>query len=144
FKHALTQEVAYQSVLTDRRKELHRRAGAAMEATFADRLGEFEGVLAEHFRNGEQWEKAADYLIRAGDASDQLFAWPEARRHYDEALAALGHLRDTDETRRRRVDVLTKRVSTSISADPPERNVERLAEAESLMQSLADGTPDAD
>src|SRR5207237_10726940 len=102
------------------------------------------GVPDEHFRNGEQWDKAADYLVRAGDASDRLFAWQEARRHYDEALAALGHLPDSDGNRRRRVDVLIKRASTSISADPPERNVERLAEADTLMQSLADGTNGAD
>ena len=146
FKHALTQEVAYRSLLAPRRKELHRKVGAVMEALFAERLGEFHSIVAEHFFRGEAWDKAADYFIRAGDAATRLYAHAEARVHYGKALESLVHLPDTVENRRRRVDTTIKQVSVSLSADSPERNLARLAEVEPLAQALPspDGAPGGD
>jgi class 3 adenylate cyclase/tetratricopeptide (TPR) repeat protein len=145
FKHALTQEVAYQSLLVPRRKELHRRVGEAMEVLFAERLPEFYGILANHFARGEAWEKAADYLIQAGDAAARLYAYAEARQHYLGALEALARLPDTDETRRRRVDTTTQFASVALAGDP-ERNLALLTAAEPLAQALPgpDGTPGGD
>src|SRR5207253_2621719 len=95
FKHALTQEVAYATLLSDQRRELHRRVGDAIEAIFEDRLGHFDPILAEHFRRGERWDKAADYAIRAGDAAARLYAATEARLHHGRALEALAHVPDS-------------------------------------------------
>ena len=142
FKHALTQDVAYESLLRPRRRELHRRVGAAMEALFADRIGEFAPIVATHFYRGEAWASAATYLIRAGDAAARLFATPEARQHYGRALEALSHLPDTVEHRGLRVDTTIKLVNVSIGSDPPELNLTRLAGIESLVRDTAT-RPDA-
>jgi class 3 adenylate cyclase/tetratricopeptide (TPR) repeat protein len=136
FKHALTQEVAYQSMLAPRRKELHGRVGQAMESLFADRLSEFHSILAGHFLRGEVWEKAADYLIKAGDAAARLYAHNDARLHYSEAADALAHVPLSDDNRRRRADSLMKLVSVSFLADAPERSQGRLSEAETLVKGL--------
>jgi predicted ATPase len=67
FKHALTLEVAYGSVLVERRKLLHERAGQALEAMFADQLEDNLGELAHHYERSNNVAKAAEYLQRAGE-----------------------------------------------------------------------------
>jgi class 3 adenylate cyclase/tetratricopeptide (TPR) repeat protein len=136
FRHALTQEVAYQSLLSPRRKSLHRKVGEAMEALFAERLGEFHALLARHFLRGEAWEKAVDYLIKAGDAANRLYAHAEARLHYSAALQALEHVPDTIENRRCVIDTTTSFMSVSWIAEPPERNLARLAHVEPIARDL--------
>lgn len=66
FKHALTQEVAYNSLLHKRRKEIHERIGKAIEQVYAERLSEFFEMLAYHFDQGEVWDKAVEYYVKAG------------------------------------------------------------------------------
>ncbi len=67
FKHALTQEAAYNSLLLKRRKVFHLKVGEALEELFLDRVDEFSGLMAYHFEAAEADEKALDYLQRAGD-----------------------------------------------------------------------------
>ena len=85
FKHALTQEVAYNSLLLQRRKELHHRIATAIEEAYADRLSDYDQVLAEHFRHAEVRDKALAYLLRAGEKAAKAFATHEALALYDEA-----------------------------------------------------------
>jgi class 3 adenylate cyclase/tetratricopeptide (TPR) repeat protein len=146
FRHALTQEVAYQSLLAPRRKELHRKVGEALEELFAERIAEFTTIIGDHYLRGEAWGRAFDYLIQAGDAAARLHAHAEARLHYARALQAPAHLPDTEENRRRRVDALIKQTASSSRADSPEENLARLAEAERLVKELPgpDGTPGGD
>jgi len=94
FKHALTHEVAYNSLLVQRRKEIHRLIGLAVEELYADRLAEQHEVLAYHFSKGEEWDKALAYLLKAAEKAAQAFATREAVALYDEALEAAGHLGD--------------------------------------------------
>ncbi len=63
FKHALTQEVAYESLLKQRRREIHGRIGQAIEALYSDRLEEHYEVLARHYEQSGNSAKAIDYLI---------------------------------------------------------------------------------
>jgi predicted ATPase len=86
FKHGLIQETAYNSILERRRRELHELIARSVEALFADRLEEFYAVLAYHFSQAEQWEKAQDYLIKAGDQAGRLAGNAEAVAHYQGAL----------------------------------------------------------
>ena len=88
FTHALTQDVAYASLLAQRRRDLHGRIGAAIEALYADRLEEHVDVLAYHFSRAEQWERAFGYLVRSAEKATRAFALREALAVYDEALAA--------------------------------------------------------
>lgn len=90
FKHALIHDAAYESILNQRRKELHARAGQAIERIFAGRLEEFYGVLAYHFARAERWEKAQEYLFKAGDRAERVAGDAEALSHYRHAVAAYG------------------------------------------------------
>jgi predicted ATPase len=136
FKHALTQDMAYQSLLASRRRELHRQVGEALEALYQDRMSELRSVIGAHYLRGGAWEQAVTHLVAAGDASARLYSHAEAREHYTKALEALSHLSDTEEHRRRRVDTTLSLVSVSFVAVPPERNLQRLAEAETLALDL--------
>jgi class 3 adenylate cyclase/tetratricopeptide (TPR) repeat protein len=93
FKHAVIQDVAYQSLLVQRRKEIHRAVGRAIEELYPDRLAEHCGELAHHFVEGEQWPEAFRYSILAGDRAAHAFASAEARRHYAQALEVAGRAR---------------------------------------------------
>jgi hypothetical protein len=86
FKHALTHDVAYESLLRQRRKVLHRRAGEVIEELYADRLPEFYETLAWHYVHGETWPKAVDYLVKAADKARSRYAYPEATRFCAEAI----------------------------------------------------------
>ncbi|MDX1413244.1 MAG: adenylate/guanylate cyclase domain-containing protein, partial [Candidatus Promineifilaceae bacterium] len=88
FNHALVQETTYEAMLFRKRRELHARVGQAIEEIFADRLEEFYGVLAYHYARAEEWEKAQEYLFKAGDQAGQVAADAEALAHYQQALAA--------------------------------------------------------
>jgi len=87
FKHALVQEATYQSIAEDRRRQLHRRVAQCFEISFADRVEEFFSLLAYHYARAEEWEKAQDYLFKAGDQAERIAADAEALAHYKDALA---------------------------------------------------------
>jgi class 3 adenylate cyclase/tetratricopeptide (TPR) repeat protein len=146
FRHALIQDVAYQSLLGPRRHELHREVGEAMETLFADRATELRGIIAEHFLRGEEWAKAVELLAAAGDAAASLYAHAEARQHYTQALSALEHLPDTADARRRRFDLVIKRVRVSFIAEGPDRILSMMDDLEALARELPgpDGTPGSD
>src|SRR4030095_9096500 len=67
FKHALTHDVAYNSLLVQRRKELHGLVGLAIEELYTDRLAEQYEVLGHHFSKAEEWAKGLDYLLKAAE-----------------------------------------------------------------------------
>ena len=91
FKHALTQEVAYEALRPDRRTDLHRAVGLALETLHAERLVEHCEVLARHFSKAEEWPKALDYFLMAAKKAAQAFAIREAIALYNQALEAAGH-----------------------------------------------------
>ena len=138
FKHALTQEVAYQTLLTPARKVLHRKVGEALELIFRDRIEEFAGVLAYHFFSAESWQKALDYSIRSGDAAFRVYAYPEARGHYGRALECLKHFEADREHLRQKIEVTVQLVGASLHAGIPEKNLVMLDEAERIAESLND------
>jgi class 3 adenylate cyclase/tetratricopeptide (TPR) repeat protein len=86
FKHALTQDVAYESLLTTRRQSLHEAAGHALETLYHASLTERSEELSYHFRLGEVWEKAFDYLTRSGNKARRAYANQEALTFYTQAL----------------------------------------------------------
>src|ERR671920_364092 len=94
FKHALTQEAAYEALLFRRRKELHRRAGEVLEQLYPEQRGELTSVLAYHFQLGEEWQRAADYAMRAGGQAVKVYALREALEYYENACRALTKIPD--------------------------------------------------
>lgn len=138
FKHALTQEVAYKTLLSPARKYLHQRVGQAMEAIFGQRIEEFTGILAFHYVNGEAWEKALEYSTRAGDRAARLYAYSESREHYHHAIECLRHLPDEPENQRKKVDLILHLVNVSLQSAAPEQNLALLVEAEKIAAVLND------
>jgi predicted ATPase len=104
FKHALTQEAAYRTLLTAQRQELHHRVAVTLEALFPDRLEEHYGSLAHHFlaaaQDDEAVAKAIEYAVRAGERNMALPAYAEAVRFYHMALEALARQNSVDEAQR--------------------------------------------
>jgi pimeloyl-ACP methyl ester carboxylesterase len=89
FKHALTHDVAYETLLRQKRRELHRRTGQVIEELYADRLPEFYETLAFHFTRGESWEKAVDYLLKSALKARASFDYPEGNRLCTQAIEIL-------------------------------------------------------
>lgn len=85
FQHALVQEAIYAALDPARRRELHGRVAAAIEAVFADRLADFHGMLAYHYARAERLEQAEAYLFQAGEAAARAAASREALSYFEEA-----------------------------------------------------------
>jgi ABC-type oligopeptide transport system substrate-binding subunit/class 3 adenylate cyclase len=96
FKHSLTQEAAYNSLLIERRREFHRRVAEALEDLFANQMEDFYGLLAHHYDAAGMGEKAATYLLRAGDKARVENAFEEARKHYRRAVDLLQGMEDVE------------------------------------------------
>lgn len=94
FKHALTHDVAYSTLLLARRRALHRIVAAAIEDLYADRLLEHYEALAHHYYQGQEWQKALDYLVKAGDKATAAYANREALDYYERALEVCQKLRE--------------------------------------------------
>ena len=105
FKHALTQDVAYDGLLTHRRQALHGAAGRALEELYADRLEEISGSLAYHFDRSEIADKAVTYLTRVADKAARIYANADALTHLTAALAHIGRLSDGPARDRMLLDV---------------------------------------
>ena len=104
FKHALTHEVAYGSLLLERRRGLHARLVEALEALTADRVAEQVERLAHHALRGEVWDKAVTYCQQAGARAGPRRV-PRGGGLFDQALQALAHLPEDDDTRERAIEL---------------------------------------
>ena len=105
FKHALTHEVAYSSLLQERRRVLHARIVAALEALYADRLAEQVDRLAHHALRGEVWDKAVAACRQAGTKALTHSAYREAVTYFEQALGALQRLPEHPDTQAQAIDL---------------------------------------
>ncbi len=140
FKHALTHQVAYNSLLVERRRTLHAKILEAIELLYADRLAEQVERLAHHAFQGEVWSKAAAYLRQAGAKAVGRSANREAVVYFKQALGALGHLPENRDT-------LEQAIAIRIDLGPALRTIKRSSdpeveqtytEARELCQRLGD------
>jgi class 3 adenylate cyclase len=138
FKHALTHEVAYGSVLQERRRMLHARIVEAIERLYPDRLAEQVELLAHHAFHGEVWEKAATYLRQAGDKAADRSAHREAVSYFEQALEALKHLSESRKTIEQAIDIRIDMRSSLQPLGEQAKVFERMREAEALAESLND------
>jgi tetratricopeptide (TPR) repeat protein len=138
FKHALTHEVAYGSLLQERRRALHTRIVEALEARVGDPSAEQVERLAHHALRGEVWAKAAAYCRQAGEKALARSVHREAAAYFEQALQALAHLPEQHDRREQAIDLrLALRTALSPSGHP-ERLLACLREAEALAEALAD------
>ncbi len=106
FKHAITQEVAYASLLRKRRRQLHEQIGRAIEGLYAERIEEHYELLAYHFVQSNNTAKAVEYLDLANQKTAQANAMEDAKGHFDKAMELLHTLPDLEENRERRISLL--------------------------------------
>ena len=138
FKHALTHEVAYGSLLQERRKTLHARIVDAVERLYPDRLDEHAERLAYHAVRGEVWEKAVAYCRQAGAKGIARTAYREAVAWLEQALAALQHLPTQRETMEQGIDLRLDLRTALIPLAEHGRLLECLREAEAMAEALGD------
>jgi tetratricopeptide (TPR) repeat protein len=138
FKHALTHEVAYGSLLQERRRGLHARLVEAIEVLAPERVAEQVERLAHHALRGEVWDKAVTYWQRAGDRADDRAALREAVASFEQALQCLDHLRVRGDTRVLAIDLLLALGRSLNSLGEYRRNRALLGEAEALARALDD------
>jgi class 3 adenylate cyclase/tetratricopeptide (TPR) repeat protein len=115
FKHALTHEVAYGSLLADRRRGLHAALVGAIERLYADRLDEHVEELAHHARRAGLRDGAIRYLHRAGDRAAARSAHREAAAFYEQALAELREQPETPDALAVIIDVLIARANALVA-----------------------------
>ena len=138
FKHALTHEVTYQSLLHERRRALHARIVDAIERLHGDRLAEPVERLAHHAFHGEVWDKALTYLRQAGAKAFARSANHEAVGHFEQALEVLRHVPEQWETIQHAIDVRIDLRHALNSLGEFSRMHTVLREAEALAEPLGD------
>ena len=106
FKHALTQEVAYNSLLQTRKKEIHKKVAQSIEALYPDRMEEYYELLAYHYKRSDDAEKALDYLDKANQKAARRNAMKEAMAYFDEAMEILDTLEVTPENQKLRISLI--------------------------------------
>jgi len=138
FKHALTHDVAYASLLQQRRCELHGRIAEAIEALYADRLNEYAEQLAHHALRGQLWDKAVRYSRQAGTRALDRSAAREALAHFDQARVALQELPESRERTEQRIDLCFEQRNALFPLGEFARLGEVLNEARALAEGLGD------
>ena len=138
FKHALTHEVAYNSLLQERRRALHTRIVEAIEGLSADRLTEQVERLAHHALRGEVWDKALAYCRQAGAKAAARSAYREAVAYFEQALTALQHLPEHRETLEQAIDLRLDIRNALIALGELGAIFDHLREAETLATALDD------
>jgi class 3 adenylate cyclase/tetratricopeptide (TPR) repeat protein len=138
FKHALTQQVAYETLLQDRRRALHARIVEALEALAGDRVAEQIERLAHHALRSEVWDKALVYCRQAGYKALTQMALPEVIAHFEQALVALQHLPESRVTYEQAVDLHLDLRWAFHPLGEFERGFDHLRTAEILAEALRD------
>ena len=143
FRHALTQEVAYNSLLVKRRNEIHEKIARAIEELYAERLEEFFEMLAYHYSRSENVSKAGRYLKLSGDKAKGNFSLSESFRFYREAVNLLRDQPETRDNSRVRLDILQAMAYPMMMLGHPDGSLEFLEEGENLARDLGDRTAQA-
>jgi len=138
FKHAMTREVAYASLLRERRVTLHARAAHALETLGAGRLDEHVEELADHAERGAIWDKAVEYLQRSGLKAYSLYANADAAAFFERALTVLKKLPETPDNLRLAVDLRFQLRNALLPSFETDRILRSLDELEPILARLGD------
>jgi tetratricopeptide (TPR) repeat protein len=136
FKHALTHEVAYGSLLQERRRVLHTRIVDALEAFGSERVVEQVERLAHHAMRGEVWDKALVYCRQAGEKARMQSGRREAMGYFEQALSALQHLPKQRDTIEQAIELRLTMRTVLRELGGLERVLALLHEAEVLAEAL--------
>jgi len=107
FKHALTQEVIYDSILTRRKKELHNKIGQSIEQVYKDNLHDHCGILAEHFISGDNFKNGAKYCRLAAKKAEKAVALHDTIAYGEKQVTCLEKLPKTEDLEKNIIDART-------------------------------------
>ncbi|MDH3559223.1 MAG: guanylate cyclase, partial [Deltaproteobacteria bacterium] len=138
FKHALTQEVAYNSLLLKRRKEIHTRIGRAIEELYAERLEEFYEMLAYQYSRSDSLEKACRYSRLSGEKAEGNYSHREACDFYKGAIDLLNKSPETAENKKEKLEILYLMRAPLIFLGYPEGTLGLHQQGEQLAKELGD------
>ena len=138
FKHALTREVAYNSLLLRRRKEIHESIGKAIEEIYTARLEEFYEILAHHYSKGDELEKSYEYLRLSGEKASKNFSNWDAIKYFKDALAVLKNQDQTEEIIREEIKVLLSMYVNYLFLGAPKESLQFIKEGEILSKKIGD------
>jgi predicted ATPase len=138
FKHALTHEVAYNSLLQERRRVLHARIVEALETLSDDQATEQVERLAHHAMRGEVWDKALMYFRQTGNKAREQSAYQEAVVRFEQALEALSHLPQNRDLQEQAIDVRFDLRNALQPLGDYQQILNYLSEAENLAKRLDD------
>jgi class 3 adenylate cyclase/tetratricopeptide (TPR) repeat protein len=139
FKHALTHDVAYKSLLTERRRLLHERAGQAMEALYGERLDDHYDDLARHYRASTNTAKALEYITLAGRQAARRGMYAQALADVEPALALVAKLPDGSERLRAELGVhLTEMICAPVYGFASEKRLQASQRVCDLSERLCD------
>ena len=138
FRHTLTHEVAYASLLHEQRRLLHRRILEAIERLYADRLPEEVEWLAHHAIRGGICDKAFGYLAQAGRKAAARSAHVEALVYFEQALEAVGRVPSSREMLERAIDLRFELRQSCVPLRDDRRVLDHLRQAEIAAESISD------
>jgi tetratricopeptide (TPR) repeat protein len=131
FRHALTREVVYDSILAARKKKLHLDIADAIEEIYKNNLDENYGVLAEHYIAGENYHKGAEYCRQAERKSMATGSINDAIAYGAKRVACLERLPYTGEEEKRIIDA---RVSLGLYYIQRNRHIEAKEAVEPVIE----------
>jgi len=134
FSHALTQEVAYRTVLEGRLRGLHAAVGHALERSHAGRENEAAELLAYHFGRSAEHEPAVDYALLAAEKAQRRWANNEALALFSAAVARLDAMPDTLPNRLRRIDAVLKQAEVKFALGQHAEHVQALEGIRHLVE----------
>ena len=138
FKHALTQDVAYSSLLERRRRVYHAAVGRGLEELRAGRVDEVVELLAHHFGKSAEGEKAVDYAILAAEKAQRRWANTEALGSFTSALKRLDTMPDTQPNKLRRIDAVVKQAEIKFALGQHADHIQALEGIRVLVDAVAD------
>jgi predicted ATPase len=142
FRHALTREVIYSSILARRRKELHRKIGTSIEALFKDALADHYEILSEHFFLSKDYAKAAEYFKGAAKKAERNASLTDAIAHTRKRVMCLEKSSEGDVVEKERIDARTilglylNEINHWVEAGETVRSIARLARKKGYRRRL--------
>jgi class 3 adenylate cyclase/tetratricopeptide (TPR) repeat protein len=138
FRHALTQEAAYGTLLERHRRTLHGVIGHALEQLYIDRAEEVAELLALHFDRSDDAEQAVDYAVLAAEKAQHRWANSDALTYFNNALHHLGNMPDTEPNRLRRIDAVLKQGEVKFALGRYSDHIRALEEIRKIVDETAD------
>jgi class 3 adenylate cyclase/tetratricopeptide (TPR) repeat protein len=138
FRHALTQETAYGSLLERHRRAYHADIGRALEELYSGRIDEVAELLAFHFGRSNEAEKAIDYTILAAEKAQRRWANSEALTYFSDALHRLNRMPDTEPNRLRRIDAVLNQAEVKFALGQHTEHIRALEEIRSIIDQTDD------